>query len=57
MPSAIYDEVTDNGARTLRVSELVAAASDRYPALLPTRQQIDAERALQGAERQGRPRG
>ena len=34
---AIYDEVTDGGARTLRVSELVAAASARYPALLPTR--------------------
>ena len=43
---AIYDEVTDKGARTLRVSELVAAVSARYPALLPTREQIDAERAL-----------
>ena len=42
----IYDEVTDKGARTLRVSELVAAVSARYPALLPTREQIDAERAL-----------
>jgi (3,5-dihydroxyphenyl)acetyl-CoA 1,2-dioxygenase len=33
--AAIYDEVTDDGARFLRVSEVVAAASNRYPALLP----------------------
>lgn len=43
---AIYDELTGQGARTLRVSELLAAASSRYPALLPSREQIDAERAL-----------
>jgi (3,5-dihydroxyphenyl)acetyl-CoA 1,2-dioxygenase len=43
---AIYDEVTDHGARFLRVSELVAAAASRYPALLPSRAQLDAERAL-----------
>jgi thioesterase DpgC len=44
--AAIYDEITDRCARTLRVSELLAAASSRYPALLPTRERIDAERAL-----------
>jgi len=44
--AAIYDEATDHGARTLRVAELLAAAASRYPALLPTREQIDAERAL-----------
>ena len=44
--AAIYDEVTDHSARLLRVSEVVAAASSRYPALLPTRAQLDAERAL-----------
>src|ERR1035441_2090886 len=38
---AIYDELTGQGARTLRVSELLAAASSRYPALLPSREQID----------------
>jgi len=43
---AIYDELTGQGARTLRVSDLLAAASSRYPALLPSREQIDAERAL-----------
>lgn len=43
---AIYDEVTGNCARFLRVSEVVAAAASRYPALLPSRAQLDAERAL-----------
>ncbi|HKM87278.1 MAG TPA: enoyl-CoA hydratase/isomerase family protein [Xanthobacteraceae bacterium] len=53
--AAIYDEMTGHGARTLRVSELLAAASGRYPALLPTRVQIDAERALlQQSAKQGR---
>jgi (3,5-dihydroxyphenyl)acetyl-CoA 1,2-dioxygenase len=49
---AIYDEVTANCARFLRVSEVVATAADRYPALLPSRAQLDAERALkkQGAK-------
>jgi thioesterase DpgC len=44
--TAIYDEATDHCTRALRVSELVAAASNRYPALLPTRAHIEAERAL-----------
>jgi thioesterase DpgC len=53
--AAIYDEVTDHGARYLRASELIAAAAGRYPALLPTRAQIDAERALmQQSGKEGR---
>jgi thioesterase DpgC len=44
--AAIYDDLTDHGARTLRVAELLAAASQRYPALLPTPERIAAERAL-----------
>jgi thioesterase DpgC len=44
--AALYDEATGRGARHLRVSELVAAVADRHPALLPSRAQIDAERAL-----------
>ncbi len=53
--AAIYDEVTDKGAHTLRVSELVAAASACYPALLPTPEQIAAERALmQQSAKEGR---
>jgi len=52
---AIYDEVTGRGARTLRVSEVLAAAANRYPALLPTSAQIDAERALkQQSAKEGR---
>jgi thioesterase DpgC len=52
---ALYDEMTGNGARFLRVGELLMAVSSRYPALLPTREQIDAERALmQQSAKQGR---
>jgi thioesterase DpgC len=43
---ALYDEITGQGARFLRVGELVTAVSSRYPTLLPSREQIDAERAL-----------
>ena len=52
---ALYDEMTGNGARFLRVGELLMAVSSRYPTLLPTREQIDAERALmQQSAKQGR---
>jgi len=44
--AALYNEVTDDGARNLRVSEVVAAVANRYPTLLPTREQLDKERAL-----------
>jgi thioesterase DpgC len=44
--AALYDEATDHGARFLRVGELLMAIASRYPALLPSREQIDAERAL-----------
>jgi len=43
---AIYDETTGHGARAMRASELLAAASSRYPALLPNRERINEERAL-----------
>src|ERR1700735_5078518 len=44
--AAIYDKVTAQGSRFLRVSELLMVAAGQYPALLPTREVIDAERAL-----------
>jgi len=44
--SAIYDAVTEDRTIPLRVSELVYDAADRFPGLLPTRKQIDGERAL-----------
>ena len=43
---SIYDQVTARGSRFLRVSELLMAAASQYPALLPTGEVIDAERAL-----------
>jgi (3,5-dihydroxyphenyl)acetyl-CoA 1,2-dioxygenase len=42
----IYDTVTDKGAKTLRVGELVYTVAERFPGLLPTRQRIAGERAL-----------
>jgi (3,5-dihydroxyphenyl)acetyl-CoA 1,2-dioxygenase len=44
--AALYDEATERGARFLRVGELLMSVAGRYPALLPSREQIDAERAL-----------
>jgi (3,5-dihydroxyphenyl)acetyl-CoA 1,2-dioxygenase len=44
--AALYDEATGERTRSLRVSELAAAVAARYPALLPSRERIDAERAL-----------
>jgi (3,5-dihydroxyphenyl)acetyl-CoA 1,2-dioxygenase len=44
---AIYDAVTDNRTRTLRVCELLYTVADRFPGLVPTRQRIQGERALQ----------
>jgi len=41
---SIYDELTDGLHRPLRVSELVYAAGERYPNLVPTRAAIEAER-------------
>jgi len=43
---AIYADVTANHTRSLRVSEVVYSAAERFPGLLPTRAQLVAERAL-----------
>src|SRR5262245_57160381 len=51
---AMYDALTERRSKPLRVSELVYAAAERYPGLLPTRKQIDDERAL---KRQGAKQG
>jgi (3,5-dihydroxyphenyl)acetyl-CoA 1,2-dioxygenase len=40
----VYDELTDGRQRLLRVAELVYAAAERFPGLVPTRGAIDAER-------------
>ena len=41
----IYDSLTSDRSKTLRVCELLYAVADRFPGLLPTRQGIEAERA------------
>ncbi len=40
----IYDALTDGRPRSLRVAELVYAAAERFPGLVPTRAEIDGER-------------
>jgi (3,5-dihydroxyphenyl)acetyl-CoA 1,2-dioxygenase len=40
----IYDALTDGRRRSLRVAELVYAAAERFPGLVPTRAAIDEER-------------
>jgi thioesterase DpgC len=50
---AIYDELTDGRTRSLRMAELVYAAAERHPDLLPSRAAIDAERELLQKDKQG----
>jgi (3,5-dihydroxyphenyl)acetyl-CoA 1,2-dioxygenase len=50
---AMYDELTDGRTRSLRVAELVYAAAERHPDLLPSRAAIDAERELLQKDKQG----
>ena len=49
----IYEELTDGLTRSLRMAELVYAAADRHPDLLPSRAAIDAERELLQKDKQG----
>ncbi len=49
----IYDELTDGRSRHLRVSELLYAAAERFPGVVPSRAAIDAERQLLQKDKQG----
>ena len=49
----VYDELTDGRTRHLRVAELVYAAAERFPGLVPTRAAIDAERRLLQKDKTG----
>src|SRR4051794_38586236 len=49
----LYLEVTDGGRVSLRLAELVYAAAELLPGLLPTRAEIDAERELLQKDKQG----
>ncbi|SRR5712691_1826869 len=51
---AVYHELTDCRARYLRLPELVEAAADAFPGLVPTTDQMAAERARPQAGKEGR---
>lgn len=41
----LYDELTEGGARSLRLEALMAAAAERVPGVVPTSEEMAAERA------------
>ena len=51
---AVYQELTDGRTRYLRLPELVEAAAARFPGLVPTVDQMTAERARPQAGKEGR---
>ena len=50
---AVYDALTGNRSRFLRIKELVDAAARQFPGLLPTAQDIAAEEGLRQSEKAG----
>ena len=52
-PAALYDELTDRMTRSMRLDELVYAAAERVPGLVPTAAEMDAERARPLAAKHG----
>jgi thioesterase DpgC len=50
---AIYDELTDGFSKALRDEELLDAAAQRYPGLVPGRDQLAAESERRLADKQG----
>ncbi len=50
---AIYDELTDGMSKPLRDQELLAAAAERFPGLVPSAAEMAAEAELKLAEKQG----
>jgi (3,5-dihydroxyphenyl)acetyl-CoA 1,2-dioxygenase len=51
--AGLYDELTDGGTKAVRLDELLYAAADRLPGLVPTRTDMDAERERPLAEKHG----
>jgi (3,5-dihydroxyphenyl)acetyl-CoA 1,2-dioxygenase len=49
----LYDELTDGRSRSVRLEQLVYDAAERVPGLVPTREEIDAERRRMLAEKAG----
>jgi thioesterase DpgC len=52
-PAVLYEEITDGLRRPVRVAELVYEAAARSPGVLPTREQIAAERELLQKDKRG----
>jgi (3,5-dihydroxyphenyl)acetyl-CoA 1,2-dioxygenase len=52
-PLAAFDDVTDGGRRELRCAELVYAAAERFPGLVPSRLAIEEERTHPQKEKRG----
>jgi thioesterase DpgC len=50
---AIYDQLTDGMSKPLRDEQLLAAAAERYPGLVPSREEIAAESERRLADKQG----
>ncbi len=50
---AIYDELTDGLSKPLRDDQLLEAAAERYPGLVPGRDQLTAESERRLADKQG----
>ncbi len=50
---AVYEALTGGYRETIRVEELVFRAAEEYPGLLPTREQIAAERQLKQSQKAG----
>jgi (3,5-dihydroxyphenyl)acetyl-CoA 1,2-dioxygenase len=49
----LYDELTDRCTRPVRLEELVYEAAERVPGLVPTRAEMEDERARKLADKQG----
>ncbi|WP_405735194.1 enoyl-CoA hydratase/isomerase family protein [Streptomyces sp. NBC_00028] len=49
----VYDRLTDGRTRSLRVDDLVAAAADAYPALVPDAGRLAQERSRAQADKEG----
>ncbi len=50
-PETLYDELTDDGTRSVRLEELMYAAAERVPGLVPTIEEMKSERGRPLAEK------
>jgi len=49
----LYDELTDNCSRPMRLDDLLYEAAERVPGLVPTRSEVEAERERKLADKTG----